>query len=62
VALAPVCAAFTCLRCACYTLTNLLPLFQVMAKHHKGAIATFLVGSATNFGAQHCKQPVVVLH
>ena len=35
---------------------------QVMAKHHKGAIATFLVGSATTYVAQHCKQPVVVLH
>lgn len=35
---------------------------QVMAKHRQGAIRAFFIGSATNFVANHCKQPVVVLH
>ncbi|CAL8461955.1 g1486 [Coccomyxa elongata] len=34
----------------------------VMAKHRQGAIRAFFIGSATNFVANHCKQPVVVLH
>lgn len=35
---------------------------QVMAKHRQGAIRAFFIGSATKFVANHCKQPVVVLH
>ncbi|CAL5222703.1 g5105 [Coccomyxa viridis] len=34
----------------------------VMKKHAVGAIRAFFVGSATEHVAQHCKQPVVVLH
>ena len=35
---------------------------QVMKKHEVGALRAFFVGSATEHVAQHCKQPVVVLH
>jgi len=34
----------------------------VMAKHTRGAIKEFFVGSATNYCTHHCKQPVLVLH
>ncbi|KAF8060065.1 Zeaxanthin epoxidase [Scenedesmus sp. PABB004] len=34
----------------------------VMAKHSRGAIKEFFVGSVTNYCAHHCKQPVLILH
>jgi structural maintenance of chromosome 2 len=34
----------------------------IMAKHTRGAIKEFFVGSATNYCTHHCKQPVLVLH
>lgn len=34
----------------------------VMAKHQRGAIAEFFLGSVTKYCTHHCKQPLVVLH
>ncbi|PNH03550.1 hypothetical protein TSOC_010373 [Tetrabaena socialis] len=34
----------------------------VMAKHNKGAIKEFFVGSVCNYCTHHCKQPVMVMH
>ncbi|GBF98512.1 adenine nucleotide alpha hydrolase [Raphidocelis subcapitata] len=34
----------------------------VMAKHNKGAVREFFLGSCTSYVLHHCKQPVVVLH
>eukprot|EP00878_Enallax_costatus_P032108 GHUV01035209.1.p1 GENE.GHUV01035209.1~~GHUV01035209.1.p1 ORF type:complete len:149 (-),score=21.80 GHUV01035209.1:55-501(-) len=34
----------------------------LMAKHSRGPIKEFFIGSVTNYAAHHCKQPVLVLH
>eukprot|EP00798_Chlamydomonas_sp_ICE-L_P021503 gene21503-28484_t len=34
----------------------------VMAKHNKGAIKEFFIGSSTNYCTHHCKSPILVLH
>lgn len=34
----------------------------VMSKHSQGAIKEFFMGSVTKYCAQHCKQPVIILH
>eukprot|EP00775_Hariotina_reticulata_P004395 gene4395-4648_t len=34
----------------------------LMAKHQRGAVKEFFVGSVTNYACHHCKQPVLVLH
>ncbi|WIA13620.1 hypothetical protein OEZ86_006880 [Tetradesmus obliquus] len=34
----------------------------VMAKHSRGTIKEFFIGSVTNYACHHCKQPVLVLH
>ncbi|KAG2438368.1 hypothetical protein HYH02_010823 [Chlamydomonas schloesseri] len=34
----------------------------VMAKHNKGAIKEFFVGSVCNYCTHHCKSPVLVMH
>ncbi|KAF6258369.1 hypothetical protein COO60DRAFT_1126475 [Scenedesmus sp. NREL 46B-D3] len=34
----------------------------VMAKHSRGPIKEFFIGSVTNYACHHCKQPVLVLH
>jgi nucleotide-binding universal stress UspA family protein len=34
----------------------------VMAKHQRGAIAEFFLGSVTKYCTHHCKQPLIVLH
>jgi hypothetical protein len=34
----------------------------LMAKHQRGAMKEFFVGSVTNYACHHCKQPVLVLH
>ncbi|KAI3428123.1 hypothetical protein D9Q98_006506 [Chlorella vulgaris] len=34
----------------------------VMAKHQRGAIAEFFLGSVTKYATHHCKQPLIVLH
>lgn len=34
----------------------------VMAKHQRGAIAEFFLGSVTKYCTTHCKQPLIVLH
>ncbi|KAG2492783.1 hypothetical protein HYH03_008944 [Edaphochlamys debaryana] len=34
----------------------------VMAKHNKGAIKEFFVGSVCNYCTHHAKQPVLVMH
>ncbi|KXZ53367.1 hypothetical protein GPECTOR_7g1263 [Gonium pectorale] len=34
----------------------------VMAKHNKGAIKEFFVGSVCNYCTHHCKAPVLVMH
>ena len=34
----------------------------VMAKHNKGAIKEFFLGSSTKFCTHNCRTPVLVLH
>jgi nucleotide-binding universal stress UspA family protein len=34
----------------------------VLAKHNRGKIKEFFVGSVTSYCVKHCKSPVVVLH
>ncbi|GIL49589.1 hypothetical protein Vafri_5924 [Volvox africanus] len=34
----------------------------VMAKHNKGAVKEFFVGSVCNYCTHHCKSPVLVMH
>ena len=34
----------------------------VMAKHNRGAVKEFFIGSVSNYALHHCKQPVLVLH
>lgn len=34
----------------------------IMAKHQRGAIAEFFLGSVTKYCTHHCKQPLIVLH
>ncbi|GAX73912.1 hypothetical protein CEUSTIGMA_g1362.t1 [Chlamydomonas eustigma] len=34
----------------------------VLAKHNKGSIKEFFVGSVTNYCTKHCKSPIVVIH
>lgn len=34
----------------------------VMAKHNKGAVKEFFMGSVTNYMSHHCKAPVCILH
>mmetsp|Transcript_20234 Transcript_20234/g.60084 ORF Transcript_20234/g.60084 Transcript_20234/m.60084 type:complete len:116 (-) Transcript_20234:373-720(-) len=35
---------------------------MAMAKHNKGAVQEFFLGSATNHCTRHCKIPLLVLH
>lgn len=34
----------------------------LMAKHNRGAVKEFFLGSVSNYALHHCKQPVLVLH
>jgi nucleotide-binding universal stress UspA family protein len=34
----------------------------LMAKHKRGALKEFFIGSVSNYALHHCKQPVLVLH
>lgn len=34
----------------------------VMAKHNKGTLKEFFLGSCSSYVIHHCKQPVVILH
>lgn len=34
----------------------------LLAKHQKGALSEFFLGSSTKYCITHCKQPLVVLH
>lgn len=34
----------------------------VMAAHNKGALLKYLLGSATKYCINHCRQPVMVYH
>jgi structural maintenance of chromosome 2 len=34
----------------------------LMAKHNRGAVKEFFIGSVSNYALHHCKQPVLVLH
>ena len=34
----------------------------VLAKHDKGRLSEFLLGSVTAYVTRHCRQPVLVMH
>ena len=34
----------------------------VLAKHDKGRLSEFLLGSVTRYVTHHCRQPVLVMH
>ncbi|GFH14123.1 methyltransferase, partial [Haematococcus lacustris] len=34
----------------------------VLAKHNKGAVKEFFVGSVTNYVTHHCRLPVIIMH
>lgn len=34
----------------------------IMAKHQRGAVSQFFLGSVSRYTTTHCKQPVIVLH
>lgn len=46
----------------CKRAEQLQAVAVVMAKHNKGAIKEFFIGSVTNYLTHHCKSPVVVMH
>ncbi len=46
----------------CKRAEQLMATVVVLAKHNKGAIAEFFVGSVTNYCTKHCKSPVLVMH
>eukprot|EP00879_Flechtneria_rotunda_P003518 GHRR01003749.1.p1 GENE.GHRR01003749.1~~GHRR01003749.1.p1 ORF type:complete len:162 (+),score=36.49 GHRR01003749.1:210-695(+) len=46
----------------CKRAEQLNAVVVVMAKHSRGPIQEWFIGSATNYACHHCKQPVLVLH
>ncbi|KAI8476104.1 MAG: hypothetical protein J3K34DRAFT_402100 [Monoraphidium minutum] len=46
----------------CLRAENLNAAAVIMAKHNKGALKEFFLGSCSAYVIHHCKQPVVVLH
>ena len=46
----------------CQRADQLQAALVVMAKHNKGALQEFFVGSSTTYCTHHCRSPVLVLH